>query len=332
MRAVSRVLRAAAVASLLYGCASEMRIEDIAAEYYNLGNGFYELKRFDKAIRYYELALERNPSLSAARWNLALAHIQTGEYEAAEDILVQWLQRDPGSIEARETLAIVYHGGQRREEALEILREVLALAPEDTLALNNIAMILWEMERREEAMGYLETLLEYEPSSRDVLFNLAVLCDEAGADEQAMGYAEQYLALIEAGEKDQTGDIIEASLIAARGYARREVFYQALETYERILALDAKRAEAWFEKALILLTSVEDPDLGAEALRRALELGYAETDRIRDLLSREDLLDREVVESLVEERGLLPAPEEPPDDGSRPAEERADGSEEPPKP
>lgn len=300
------VAGALVVLLFLLGCASEMKPQELAAEYYNLGNGFFELRKYDKAIRYYEMALERNPDLASARWNLALSHLRTGSYDVAEESLHEWIARDPGAVEAREALALTYRGQGRREDALAVLDEVLEIAPEDTTALNNKAIILWELEKRPEAVEVFRRYLGYEPYNTEVLFNLMELYREQGMDEKALEYSESYLSVAEASDKRKPEDIVAASLVAARLYARAEVYYRALEVYSRVIEIDERQKDAWFEQAEILLTSVEDPARGVESLTKALAAGFADRQRIALLVAREDLLDRDRVEGVIRERDLLP--------------------------
>jgi tetratricopeptide (TPR) repeat protein len=284
-----------------------MRSQDLAAEYHNIGNGFFELKKYDKAIRYYEMALERNPDLAGARWNLALSYYRTGAFDAAERILDAWLARDPEAVEAREALALVYRGRGKRTEALDVLDHILSIAPEDTAALNNKAIILWELERKQEAIAAFQSYLQLEPYNPDVLYNVMLLYDEQGMSEKALEYAESFLSVAESADQKKTGDIVAASLVAARAYARAEVYYRALELYAHVTDLDAKQADAWFERSEILLTSVEDPSRGIEALTKALDAGFADRTRLALLLARDDLLDRERVRALLTDRSLAPA-------------------------
>ena len=293
---------------LAAGCVTNMSREDLAAEYYNLGNGFYALKKYDRAIRYYELALDRSPDVEQARWNLALAYYQSGRYDAAQEILASWLVRDPESIEARELLALVYRGQGKPVEALATLEEVLGRAPESTRALNNRAVILRELGRLSEASETLRRYLTYEPYNPGALYDLSILSEEQGLTERARGYAEAYLA-IAVDTESEADHVLQARYVLARAEERDEAYYRALEIYGEILEQDEGQAEAWFRRSAILLTSVEDPVRGYEDLKNALEKGYGNRDGIAALLAREDLQDRERVEDLLKDKSAYP-PEE----------------------
>ena len=87
----------------------------------------------------------------------------------------------------------------------------------------------------------------------------------------------------------------------------QELYLQALDVYQGLIELEPENAEALFESAAILLTKVEDPEAGLQALRAALAAGFEDQDRIRELLEDPSLLDRDTVEAILRERNLLPS-------------------------
>ena len=56
-------------------------------EYHNLGNDYYKISEFGKAIENYNKALELKPDLSETYFNRALAHLRMQEYPKAIDDL-----------------------------------------------------------------------------------------------------------------------------------------------------------------------------------------------------------------------------------------------------
>ena len=89
-------------------------------------------------------------------------------------------------------------------------------------------------------------------------------------------------------------------------YKIQERYDRALEAYSQALTFDESRADAWFSRAVIQLTKIEDPDRGMTALTEALDAGFNDQESISDLLSDSNLLERDKVESLLQQRGLLP--------------------------
>ncbi len=297
---VIAVLLAASVAFvLLGGCASDPRIREIAAEYYNIGNAFFELGQYEKAINAFSSALRFDPGLVKADYNLALTFARMKRSSEAEQVLKKLLADDPVNTNLMATLAWAYHLAGRDAEALSQYDAALAIAPENADAWYNSALILWKLERKQEALERFRRLLAVAPDDSDGLFGAGSLLlsmdDPAGAEEY-LGRCVQ-----------KKPEDLDARYLLADSLERQRKLSRVLEEYDRILERDAKQANAWFGKARLLLTVIEDPDNGLVALRKSLELGFRDGEAAGVLLASPGLLEREAVEAALKERDLLPS-------------------------
>ena len=286
------------VAILTAGCLSSSISSDLAVEYYNIGYAQYEMGQHAAAVRMFREAIRLDPALMKARFNLALALIKQGSYSEADPVLEQLLEQDPRNTSVLEVLYYSYHIQGEDDRALAVIGDLLEIAPENSDARYNRALILWKLDRKEEAQAEFRRLLEESPDDLEAVYNLGTILVELGRSEEAASYLEEYL--------QTRPDDVQANLSLARAYAALKEYYRALDAYAIVIALEAKSQEAWFEKAQILLTKVEDPEKGLEALRQALDLGFRDTELSSQLLAFPDLIDRENVEELLGKRGLLP--------------------------
>jgi tetratricopeptide (TPR) repeat protein len=293
------LLAASTALVLLGGCASDPRIREIAAEYYNIGNAFFEMGQYEKAINAYRNAVRFDPGLAKADYNLALTYARMKKLPEAEQVLKKLLADDPVNASLMVTLAWTYHLAARDEEALSQYDAALAIAPENADAWYNSALILWKLERKQEALERFRRLLAVAPDDSEGLFGAGSLLlsmdDPAGAEEY-LGRCVQ-----------KKPEDIDARYLLADSLERQRKLSRVLEEYDRILERDAQQANAWFGKARLLLTAIEDPDNGLAALRKSLELGFRDAEAAGLLLASPGLLEREAVEAALKERGLLPA-------------------------
>lgn len=290
---------ALALASLLGGCASDPRVREIAAEYYNIGNAFFELGQYEKAIDAYRSALRFDPSLVKGDYNLALTYARMKRLPEAEQLLKKLLADDPANVTVMSTLAWAYHLAGRDEEAVSQYDAVLAIAPENADAWYNSALILWKLEKKQEALERLRKLLAIAPEDAEGLFgagSLLLSMDDAAGAEEYLGRFVQ-----------KKPDDIDARYLLADSLERQRKLSRVLEEYDRILERDAKQANAWFGKARLLLTVIEDPDSGLAALRKSLDLGFKDREAAALLLASPELLERQAVEAALKERDMLPA-------------------------
>jgi tetratricopeptide (TPR) repeat protein len=282
----------------LTGCASGWKGAELAKEYYNLGNAYYELWDYGRAAGYLARAVELDREFPKARFNLAMALVKDGRAALGEDIFRDLLESDPDSLNLAEGLAFSLYVQGKQEEAIQVYRGILDAEPANSVARYNLGMLFWQSERRDEALAEFQHLLDIDPDDTDTIFNTGKLLFELDRHPEAAEAVEEYL--------QAEPDDADAYMLLAAVYRAEERYDRALEAYEKALIFDETRTEAWFFSAQILLTEVEDPSRGLDALGQALVLGYSDGEQIKNLLSSPQLLAREKVEALLDSRDLLP--------------------------
>ncbi|MBN1798025.1 MAG: tetratricopeptide repeat protein [Spirochaetales bacterium] len=282
----------------LCGCETVVTGKELAQEYYNLGNAYYDIEKYEDAVFFYNKAIELDNTLFSAQFNLAFSYVKLGDSEKAITILNVILEKDPHNVDTLKLLGYACHMLGDEEQALVAYDNILAIAPEHKDALNNKAVIYWKLKKYEEAEAAFRMLLKTNPADFEALYNLGDLLFEMKKYEDAAFFIEQ---CIEAKPEDT-----KAYLKLASVYMALEKYYKVLDAYEGALAVDKKLKEAWFFKAALLLTKVQDPDKGLTYLAQALELGYNDKNEIRKLLSDPALLEKDDVYKLFREKGFEP--------------------------
>ncbi len=283
----------------LSGCETVISGKELAQEYYNLGNAYFAIEKYEDAAFFYNKATEYDDKLFSAQFNLAYCYVKLGGNEKAIALLSAILAEDPNNVDMLKLLGYGYHLLGDDEQALVTYDKILAISPEHKDALNNKAIIYWKMKKYDDAENAFRMLLKSNPSDFDALYNLGDLLFEMEKYDDAAFFIEQY---IETKPEDA-----KAYLKIASVYMALEKYYKVLDAYEGALAVDKKLKEAWFYKAVLLLTKVQDPDKGLTYLAQALELGYGDKNEIRKLISDPSLLEKEQVYKLLREKGFEPS-------------------------
>ena len=306
-RALGRTAAAAAIAlaALATGCASsDLTREQFADEYYNLGTGFLESGDHERAIRYLERSLALRPDAADARLNLASALLEEGDTAAASGHLELLLASDPDNVRVLELQAESHQRGGRWGDALTVYARLLTVQPRHAAARFNSAILLWTLGDRSSAAVQLRALLSEHPDDQDARLHLGLLIADAG--DPAVGAPAEASALLR-DYLEEHPDAADALLALARVERTQQRYDAALELYadaeEHLAEEDPQAAEAAFERAVILLTAVEDPIFGVEALRTALQRGFSDQDRLAELLTRDDLLYRPMVLDIIARYG-----------------------------
>jgi len=289
--------------ALLAGCVTSEGGKQIASDYYNIGNAFFELGQYEKAIQYYENALRVDPSMVKADYNLAVTYVRMKRGADAVTILKRLLAGDPKNTTLMAALGWAYHALGKDAEALGQYDALLALSPADQNALYNSGIILWKMKKKTEALERFHKVLAITPDDTDALFAAGSILLSNDEAKDASDMLSRYV--------EKKPDDIEAWYLIAAAAERLQKYSRALEAYDKIIAIDAKQGNAWYGEARLLLTVVEDPQKGLDALDKALSSGYSDKEAVKALLASPQLLEKDKVEEALKEHDMLPPAEQP---------------------
>ena len=302
------------VAFLVLGCQSYVPREQLAEEYHNLGNAYYELERYEEAARYYRRALGLNSELTRTDYNLARALIAAEDYPEAIGILETLRAQDPENVTVTETLAYALSQTGDAERAESLYSEVLEASPYRVSALLNSALLLKRQDELERAAALLRRAHDAAPEDPDVLFQLGTTLFAVDEPDRGVALLETYL-------ESEPEDVARQRSVAST-FEEHRYFDRALEAYDRVLEEREQDPEASFGKARILLTAAEDPEAGASALQAAVDAGFSDAEAMTALLEREDLRARERVRSIARDAGLIS--EEPQSESQSGGDEEVD--------
>jgi tetratricopeptide (TPR) repeat protein len=303
---ISRIpaaLLALVMALLMAACVTSQSGKQIASDYYNIGNAFFDLGQYEKAITYYQDALRVDPGMVKADYNLALTLVRMKRTDEAITILKRLLTSDQKNTTLMAALGWAYHQQGKDQEALNQYEAILVISPADQNALYNSGIILWKMKKKEDALDRFRKVLAIAPDDTDALFAAGSLLLSLDQPKESADMLSRYV--------EKKPDDIDAWYLIAGGAERLQKYSRALEAYDKIIAIDAKQANAWFGEARLLLTVVEDPQKGLDALDKALTHGFKDKDAVKALLSSPQLLEKSKVEEAFKAHDLLPAAEQP---------------------
>jgi tetratricopeptide (TPR) repeat protein len=278
----------------LASCATTSRQHDIAIEYYDIGNAWFELKKYDKAELYYNRALAFDRTMNASVYNLAVLYVETGKPAKALPILQKLLESDPKNVRVLSALAYANARAGENEEALRIYGDILPLVPFDAVSFFNYAVLLRGAGRLEEARAWFSKVVEAGGDDPEALFNLGSVEASLELHEKAVSHLESYLI-------KKPDDQFALRLLASL-YARTAYYQKSLDTLDRLLRTAPGDAQALFERAYILLTAVADEKEGLAALDKAFAAGFSDEKRFDDLLAEKDLVNPDAVKGKIDKQ------------------------------
>ncbi len=296
------ILRLKLVISLLFllfllsSCVTGIPESEAAVVYYNLGNAYFELGEYDKAINAFKYSLDLDAGLFRAGYNLSRIYIESGKIEKSIQILKELLIKDEDNSILLETLGWAYHLAGDDEKALEIYTQLLLRVEYNENALYNIGVIYWNKGEFREAYNSFYKLYSISPDDDQLLYNLGVLNIELKNTSSGISYLKA--------AKEKNPDNVVCLTALGDAYSELQLFSDALDNYNAALLIDKGLKDIYFKKAYILLTAIEDFDEGIQNLKNAVDLGFNDIEEIEELCDYPDLYRKDEVQEYLMEHGL----------------------------
>jgi len=141
---------------------------------------FYAERRFDDALRYAQMAIERKADCEHAYNVLGRSYFAAGRYQEAADIAEKAMETSGDDYNlyipyrlAYEKLGQLETALRIRERAATVLEKQLELVPEDVRARTLLASHYAALRRPEDAIRHLQTAVALRPNDTNVLYNAA---------------------------------------------------------------------------------------------------------------------------------------------------------------
>lgn len=163
---------------------------------------------------------------------LGLARYQAKDFKLASEHLRLALELDPGCVDVWVDLETVLTAAEHYDEALDALRTAVQIRPGHFLAQTNLGIGLLNAGYHNEAMNALSTARQIDPTNAAVLSNLGIVHESNGD----WGEAERYYQL---SINSDPGFALGYTNLG-RAALKREQFAQAVQFFEKALALDSQ--------------------------------------------------------------------------------------------
>lgn len=253
----------------------------LADEYYNLGNDFFDLKKYDKAARAYQTALKWNPDLKIATVNLARTKAELGDIDAALALLTPVAAADPDNLVVAQYQAWLTAKQGGVAASADLYAALARRLPGDASVQFNAGLSLRAAQRPQEALAAFQAWKALDGKTPTGLAALAELLEETGA-----GSADAWYDVAAAHPENDAKRFTPLARRAEALEAAR-LFGDAVQTWTTALALpasaDQQRGEALFRKGALLLLHIEDYQQGSEGVIEAWKAGYKDAEAWKTL-------------------------------------------------
>lgn len=153
---------------------------------YNLGNAYFMLKKYEKAIKCYERALKINPSLTSAQENLAFCLLGAGEREKALEYFKTASEADKTNLRMHQIMSGLFMEMGRLQEAECEINECIRLKPDDVEAYEALGKLLIKQNRLKDGIDAFENIIRINPEDFPGHYYKAVACYKLGRKKEAV--------------------------------------------------------------------------------------------------------------------------------------------------
>ena len=244
---------------------------------------------FDEARTLYQDALRIDPTFTAAKGALGMVNFEIFDREKGKELLAQAVQHVEGLTEKEKYNLLAFHATAVQNDlpkAINYWRSLLALYPDAGGAHNNLGRVYLRMEHYDDAVTEFKEAIRSDPYLMVSYFNLnSLYLFQLGDIASALALCQQQIsyndrdqgayyhlgwAYLGKGDFDQARAAFEKALeinprlswnLSGLGHAYRLLGRnaEALQTFLKILKIDAKDSAAHYDAGVVCQLMGDEP-------------------------------------------------------------------------
>ncbi|MGA9528332.1 MAG: FG-GAP-like repeat-containing protein [Terriglobales bacterium] len=156
-----------------------------AARLNNLGVAYMNQQLFEKALKMFEEAAAKDPTLKIAKLNLGVALLNLQKLEEAKAALDKAAKDDPKDAHAWFNLGLYYKNSASPEAALDAFRRVTEIDPNDADTWYFLGATYSQLKQFPEAIAAFQHALKIDPLHASAQFGLARAYQQSGQIDPA---------------------------------------------------------------------------------------------------------------------------------------------------
>jgi cytochrome c-type biogenesis protein CcmH/NrfG len=185
--------------------APDPAVREAAWRQNNVGVAQLEQFRFAESAETFKKALATDPTLHAARVNLAIAYLYVPDIPAARQAAEEAVKAQPEDPYSNYILALIARTEGRAEEAVPYVQKVLARDPKDLGANVTLGQVYLQMRQYEDAARAFRIAAEAEPYNVSAAYNLGVALTRSGQREEGQAAMQRFQKLRDSAYKSALG-------------------------------------------------------------------------------------------------------------------------------
>ena len=167
---------------------SSVVLKNIVTEYMTIAKAYDDLKKYDKAVEYYQMAINadsENTLGNSAYYNIGHCYAMAGDWKNARTVYEELLKKDEDNTNLKISLAYIDAMSGNLESSCTRYAELCKKNPTDAALLKNYISVLIAAEKKDEAKNSLELLKKNFPDDSSIKEIEKLLEEAQNADSGA---------------------------------------------------------------------------------------------------------------------------------------------------
>lgn len=181
-------------ALLYYQKALEINPDNFQAGF-NLANELYSQEKFNDAIKQYQKVVTTRPDCAAAHFNLGVCHSRQNNFDKAIKAFEQAVQTNPQHVKAFQQLTLLLCKQNKHKEAYEYVKKALELDPNDYEMIYRMGQTLRNLDQFEESLPYFRKAVALQPTNIHMILDLANTLNMLDQTEEAITFYQRILEI-----------------------------------------------------------------------------------------------------------------------------------------
>jgi len=217
---------------------NDTNIQILESAYFNNGNSYNQIGKYQEAINFYKKAIELNPTNDFIYFNLGFMYESVNSLGEALLSYQKAIDLSNINVEYYYQKANVLFKLEQYEQADEVYNIILKLDKHHYKSLNNIGLIHDKFNRNGEAIKCYLSAIEVNPKYEDAHFNLGFSYGNANKLDESVKSYNIVLSINPNNDKalNNLGDV----------YKKQGNFQNAVECYKKLLEKDPKNESLLF--------------------------------------------------------------------------------------
>ncbi len=171
---MKKILIFACIALFGFSCATMKTLQNISVDYYNIGNEYFTLKDYRKAVEFYEKSIEYDPNSTKSVLNLIISYQMNNNHAKAETVILKYYKPENNDYNKKLLILLAnnYFYLQNYDKAIKTYKIYTENYPNEPQGYFNIGLTYLKKSDKKSAVEHFRSAYDKDNKFLPAIFNL----------------------------------------------------------------------------------------------------------------------------------------------------------------